>query len=193
MTGSVQSNVNDGRFEVAVDGPGRAMTKDKAIKFAMSGCHDTTLAAVLSSLGAFQGEKWPPYTSHIALELFREGSIPHSSDDVPGAAVERRNAISPTANPSPGIFGSLYGKIFGRQGEGIKQPIVAKEPLSQGIERKRTDELSAEEKSALKGYYVRVRYNDRPMTIPGCRLAGNHLEGNESFCTLVRIGQVVEY
>jgi hypothetical protein len=47
---------------------------NKAIKLALSGCHDTTLAAVLASLGAFQGESWPPFTSHIALELFRKGN-----------------------------------------------------------------------------------------------------------------------
>jgi len=34
-------------------------------------------------------------------------------------------------------------------------------------------------------YSVRVRYNDRIMTIPGCRAQGKHLDGNPSLCTLV--------
>jgi len=72
MVGSVEYNGNDGSIEVGGEdghlGGGRG---NKAIKLALSGCHDTTLAAVLASLGAFRGEPWPPYTSHIALELFR--------------------------------------------------------------------------------------------------------------------------
>lgn len=35
--------------------------------------------------------------------------------------------------------------------------------------------------------YVRIRYNDRPITIPGCRPRGNHLDGDESICTFVRL------
>src|SRR5690606_10236333 len=38
---------------------------------------------------------------------------------------------------------------------------------------------------ALKGWYVRVRYNDEPVVVPGCRKPGNHLDGDVSFCTLV--------
>lgn len=34
--------------------------------------------------------------------------------------------------------------------------------------------------------YVRIRYNDRPITIPGCRPRGNHFDGDESMCTFVR-------
>jgi len=54
-----------------------------------------------------------------------------------------------------------------------------------GIARKGTEELSKPEKSRLDGYFVRVRYNDRVMTIPGCKPFGKHLDGDESFCTLV--------
>jgi acid phosphatase len=54
-----------------------------------------------------------------------------------------------------------------------------------GIARRKIEELSDEEKLKLNGYYVRLRYNDKPVTIPGCALPGNHLDGDESFCTLV--------
>lgn len=41
---------------------------------ALAGCHDSTLAAVLASLGALEREnaKWPPFTSSLAIELFRD-------------------------------------------------------------------------------------------------------------------------
>ncbi len=53
MVGSVEHNVNDGYQEIGgkdgSTGPGRG--GEKAIKLGLSGCHDTTLASVLSSLG----------------------------------------------------------------------------------------------------------------------------------------------
>lgn len=60
MVGSVERNGNDGLPEIGgKDGSmGDGRGGEKAIKMALSGCHDTTLAAVLSSLGAFDGEKW---------------------------------------------------------------------------------------------------------------------------------------
>lgn len=130
---------------------------ERQIRFGMSGCHDTTLAAILSSLGAFEGEKWPPYTSHVAVELFR-------SDD------EVVREIKQEQRPRMLSFGG-----------------AKKNESTQGSPaRKALDELSESERDLLRGFYVRLRYNDRPMMIPGCRLPGKHLEGNEGFCTLVR-------
>ncbi|KAK5277252.1 hypothetical protein LTR16_010044, partial [Cryomyces antarcticus] len=64
MAGSVEQNGNDGVLEVGGENGrlGRGRGGEANIRFALSGCHDTTLAAVLASLGAFNGEKWPPYT-----------------------------------------------------------------------------------------------------------------------------------
>ena len=125
----------------------------------MSGCHDTTLAAILCSLGAFDGEKWPPYTSHIAVELFRK------DDEV----VSSTAALKEQQRPRMLSFGATK-KNDSTQG---------------GIARRKFEELSDAEKQKLRGFYVRLRYNDRPVTIPGCRLPGKHLEGNQGFCTLV--------
>ncbi|KAL8949670.1 MAG: hypothetical protein Q9183_007583 [Haloplaca sp. 2 TL-2023] len=50
--------------------------------------------------------------------------------------------------------------------------------------RKPIQDLTADEKAKLQGYYVRLRYNDESVTIPGCRQPGKHLDGDESFCTL---------
>lgn len=130
----------------------------------MSGCHDTTLAAILSSLGAFDGEKWPPYTSHLAVELFRkdEEVVTRSGD----AKQEQRPRM-----------------LSFRGGGGAKRNDL----IQGGIARQKLDGLSQADRGLLKGFYVRLRYNDRPMTIPGCRFPGKHLEGNHDFCTLVSL------
>ena len=53
------------------------------------------------------------------------------------------------------------------------------------IGRKPVDELTPEEKQKLDGYFVRIRYNEKVMKIPGCKQDGKHLEGDDNFCTLV--------
>ncbi|KAI4124953.1 MAG: hypothetical protein LQ338_004536 [Usnochroma carphineum] len=159
MVGSAEGSGNDGSLEVAgVDGDlVKGRDDGSGIKFALSGCHDTTLAAMLSSLGAFEGGKWPPYTSHIAVELFKDESIKADS------------ATSMETAPRQPFLGSA------------RKRTTKSSPV---IKRKQTQDLTPEEKAKLRGYYVRLRYNDRPMVVPGCRLPGKHLEGDESFCTL---------
>lgn len=134
------------------------------VKFGLSGCHDTTLAAVLSSLGAFGKDKWPPFTSYIAVEMFRAKDLPAPST-TPADVPEPRTSWS-----------SWFSSFFSSANTGTPPP---------GIGRKPTPSLTPAEKEKLEGYYVRLRYNDSPVTIPGCRSPGNHLEGDESFCTLV--------
>ncbi|KAI4197878.1 MAG: hypothetical protein LQ350_005637 [Teloschistes chrysophthalmus] len=160
MVGSAEGSGNDGLLEVAgIDGDlSKGRGGENGIKFAMSGCHDTTLAATLSSLGAFENEKWPPYTSHIAVELFMEESI--------------------AREPSPPADSAPRQTFLGASRKSTRPSSV--------ITRKPSHDLTAEEREKLQGYFVRLRYNDRPMVIPGCRLPGKHLEGDESFCTLVR-------
>lgn len=126
-----------------------------AIKFGMSGCHDTTLAGTLASLGAYETQRWPPYTSHVALEVFRKSTA--------------ASAAAPGPNPS-----SLAGSAL------------------HGIGRKPLQETTEDELKRIEGHYVRVRYNDEPVTIPGCKTAGNHLEGDETFCTLKAFKDIVD-
>jgi acid phosphatase len=178
MVGSVEKNGNDGLNEIGgkngSTGAGRG--GEKAIKLGLSGCHDTTLAAVLASLGAFQGEPWPPYTSHIALELFKK------SDSQPAQVPAKRRAEAITTD-APKAEASWFEKMFGGSA------VVAKNGNSNiplGIARKKTEELKESDKAKLDGYFVRIRYNDRVMSVPGCKPVGKHLEGDESFCTLVR-------
>jgi len=147
-----------GRMVGSVEQP---PTRDGAgVRFGLSGCHDTTLAGVLASLGAYNTDRWPPFTSHLAIELFKESKAP--------------TAAPPKTSSSGSGSSSWWPSIFG----GAKaQPA--------GIGRRPTADLTPAEKSKMDGYYVRIRYNDEPVTVPACKLPGNHLEGDESFCTLV--------
>lgn len=146
-------------------------SQDKAvIKFGMSGCHDTTLAGTLASLGAYETQRWPPYTSHVALEVFRKSTgastakaSGHNTSPAAGPAA------APGANPS-----SLAGSAL------------------QGIGRKTLQEMTEDELKQIEGHYVRVRYNDEPVMIPGCKTAGNHWEGDETFCTLKAFKGIVD-
>lgn len=175
MVGSVEKSGNDGLLEVGGEGGslGAGRGGEKDIKFGLSGCHDTTLAAILASLGCFQGEKWPPYTSHIAFELFRETNAGRKSvnGDRLDEAVTARAAHKQNQSRLSAFFSS-------------SRPVKL---ATEGISRKPVNELNATEWEKLKGHYVRVRYNDQPLIIPGCRFPGKHLDGDESFCTLVSI------
>jgi acid phosphatase len=172
MVGSVEASSADGNYEL----PAKSASKTAPIRFGMSGCHDTTLSAVLSSLGAFSGT-WPPFTSHIAIELFREPDLPLPTEKEAPKTVS--GATGTTTSSSSSIV-SWFGQLFGGSGTGVK----AGTPPP-GIGRKPTEALSVAEKEKLEGYFVRLRYNDEPVTIPGCRAPGKHLDGDESFCTLV--------
>lgn len=173
MIGSVEKSGNDGLLEVGGENgrPGAGRGGEKDIMFAMSGCHDTTIAAILTSLGCFDAEHWPPYTSSIAFELFRKAGAQRESID--GDDLDQ----PVTASASHKQHQSPLKTLFGSAGR--------TKLATEGISRKPAGELTATEKDKLKGHYVRIRYNDRPVIVPGCKLPGRHLEGDESFCTLV--------
>ncbi|KAK3682652.1 histidine phosphatase superfamily [Podospora appendiculata] len=164
MVGSVEQSTADGQYELPKKtGPGNGH-----IKFGLSGCHDTTLAAVLASLGAFNTDLWPPYTSHIAIEMFRKSSIPAAES-------------GPSTVPSRS---SWWNTLFTSASAPGTPPA--------GIGRTPTTVLTPGEVKKMDGYYVRLRYNDEPVTIPGCKAPGNHLEGDESFCTLAAFKSIVD-
>jgi len=48
------------------------------------------------------------------------------------------------------------------------------------------------DRSKLNGYFVRIRYNDKVMSVPGCKAAGKHLEGDDTFCTLEAFKSIVD-
>ncbi|KAF2461930.1 histidine phosphatase superfamily [Lineolata rhizophorae] len=185
MVGNVQRDGRAGILEVGgADGDdggrllGRGRGGENKIKFALSGCHDTTLASLLSSFGAFDSEKWPPYSSHVALELFSK------LDEMPAiGSINERNAA--TTVPLTGSGGakesrSWWATLFGNGETGGDRKV----PVIESSARTPTGELSHEQRESLKGYYVRIRYNDKVMKVPGCMADGKHLDGDNSFCTL---------
>jgi acid phosphatase len=190
MVGSAERSTADGEYEVARTLESGSLREGRGatpIRFGLSGCHDTTLAAVLASLGAFDTDKWPPYTSHIAIEMFRKADDARSqnaslhSDSNPDA--QGKPTIPPTTKTSTDGRSSTWLSWLSSRFSGPRTEPGAPPP---GIGRKRTSELTDEEKTKLEGYYVRLRYNDEVITVPGCRAPGKHLEGDESFCTLVK-------
>lgn len=183
---------------------GRGRGGETGITFALSGCHDTTLAAVLSSFGAFKGESWPPYTSHIAVELFRDksGSYPEarSVGDFATQALQEKVTAS-----KPGWFAGMLGLRSNSNTSTSTSPKSSPPSTpsnsssnlpgntnATAIGRQPVAELDEDQKQRLKGYFVRLRYNDRVMTIPGCKKEGMHLEGDESFCTLEAFKRIAD-
>ncbi|KAF2642004.1 phosphoglycerate mutase-like protein [Massarina eburnea CBS 473.64] len=181
MIGSIERNGNDGLVEIGGnDGQlGRGRGGETDIKLALSGCHDTTLAAILMSLGAFDNEKWPPFTSHVALELFRK-----RTSTVPGQtlASDKTLGVQKEARPQ-----SWWKALFSSA-----KAASENRPEPEAIARKALGELSEEQRNLLQGHYVRIRYNDKIMQVPGCKAQGKHLEGDESFCTLEAFKDIVD-
>lgn len=139
-------------------------------KIWLAGAHDTTVAGILASLGAFGDNSWPPFTSHVAVELFR-------SKDETDATPEPQLSQTPER--------SWWSSLLPFRSNPSKKPL-------QTIARKPSIELTPSERALLRKHYVRLRYNSVPAIIPGCKKPGNHLEGDESFCTLEAFKAIVE-
>lgn len=151
---------------------GTSVAPGQNVRFALSGCHDTTLAAMLASLGTFNNEAWPPYTSHIAVELFRDPD-------------HKTTPSTPSALPSSSSStSSLWSRIFGPPSATLTPPTNSRTPLNS---------LPASDRAALDGFYVRIRFNDRVVSVPGCAAAGaHHPNGDASLCTLAAFKGIVD-
>lgn len=160
MLGAMESNGGRKNLGAANEG----VEEGDKVRFALSGCHDTTLAGLLCSYGAFDN-KWPPYTSHISIELFRE------------AHVKTEKMSNPPEKPNSFEFKSLLSPSFQK----YNLPGTAPETLP----NKPLTSMTSLERQKLSGHFVRVRYNDQPIVIPGCKPPGKHLDGDKTFCTLV--------
>lgn len=142
-------------------------------KLSLSGCHDTTLAAILASLGAFNSKSWPPYTSHIAFELFKKKTT----------ATKITAEVSKQDDSNDNFMRKIH-KVFENK---LQVPTVQTQNKRQNIQ-----DFKQSDRSKIQGYYVRLRYNDEIMSIPGCTKLGNHLDGDESFCTLEAFKSIVD-
>ncbi|KAL5342451.1 histidine phosphatase superfamily [Aspergillus crustosus] len=183
--GALLGDIVDRMVATAVDGGWRSETsasgssaeKGKAIKLAMSGCHDTTLAAILGSLGALD-KRWPPFTSSVAVELFSRAdstTSPSSTD-----------ALTTAPKQSGGLFSFLSGSSSSSPSAKTHLPPspTARTPL---------ESLPETARQSLQEHYVRIRYNDQVVRIPGCATKpGNHLPGDDTFCTLDAFKEIVD-
>jgi acid phosphatase len=151
-------------------------TQAESFKISLNGCHDTTLAATLASFGAFDIEKdnWPPYSSSISIELFKSRSSTGTS-----------TPASPSGTVWPSKEKSWWSTLFSSASTPTSTP-----PASST--RKNLAEMSATERAGLDNHFVRMRYNDRPVTIPFCKPPGNHRAGDESLCTLTAFKEVAD-
>lgn len=165
----------------------------KPFKFGLNGCHDTTLAGMLASLGAFEGEKWPPYTSSIAFELFEKVS---DANIEPGKVLEEfqnpMSAPSLTKRPSD-YFRFLIGRKPSASNNNNKDNTTPSAPAS-SVARVPLSSLPSSSREKLRTkHFVRIRYNDRPVQIPGCAAKPeNHLPGDPSFCTLEAFKEITD-
>lgn len=164
----------------------------KPLRFALNGCHDTTLAAILSSLGAFENGKWPPYTSSIAIELFEKVS---DGDVDPGTVLEEFQdpmSLSTTKKPSD-FFRVLIGRSSSASNDNNKDNTSSSAPAS-SVARVPLSSLPASSREKLRTqHFVRIRYNDHPAVIPGCAAKPeNHLPGDPSFCTLEAFKEITD-
>ncbi|KAG4443702.1 hypothetical protein IFR05_000791 [Cadophora sp. M221] len=153
------------------------------VMLALSGCHVITLASILTSLGAFKFETWPPFTSHITIELFEKfedsdlTALKMDETSFPARPVQN---VSINDRPRQ----STQGGHFMDEKRNIESITT--------IGRKKFNSLHSSERSQLDGYYVRLLFNGQPLTIPGCKASGRHLDGDESFCTLEAFKVIVD-
>lgn len=171
----VNASVNNG-WRPATD---NAEVAGQPVKFAISGCHDTTIASLLMSMGAFD-EKWPPYTSSIAVELFKDNKAPN-----PRVGDMLEEFSSPGASDGAEKKPSLFARLSNRG----STPSQSTPPTSAQTGRTSIASLPA----ASHKNYVRIRYNDKPVRIPGCaEKKSNHLPGDETFCTLEAFKEIAD-
>lgn len=170
--GSLIGDLTQRMVEQTTSSSSSADGNREPFKISLSGCHDTTIAASLAALGAFNvdTDKWPRFTSSIAFELFK-----------------REN--SSTSTPSNGSNGATWPSREKTWWYSLFSSPQASEPLSA---RTPLSEWTPTQKQSLDDYYVRLRYNDQPVTIPFCKPAGRHHKNDETFCTLAAFKEAAD-
>ncbi|CAM9778387.1 unnamed protein product [Ascophyllum nodosum] len=164
----------------------RAMSRESPWKFALFSGHDTVVAPLLASLGAFDC-RWPPYASYVAFELWTEpNGAAASADDGPRRRLQRR------------ALQEERGREEEEDSESSHDPSTAEEEQEGGHQELSEAEAEAEgsgreeiEEDVDTGAYVRVTFNGRPVTrfIKDCQdLKGPY--GSE-FCPLSMLAKTI--
>lgn len=160
--------------------------QEQGIRFALYGCHDVTLAAFLASFGAYENPTWPKFSSHIAIELFRRKEMRQPR---PGLVNVSNATESDTSRAQSSI--TLSHSLVPGQPDSTLTNDAARSDSTDMIRRFWSDYTVAEKKK-LDGYYVRLRYNDHILRLPGCAAFDKHLEDNPAFCTLEAFKRIVD-
>ena len=152
---------------------------DDSWKLSINGCHDTTIGATLAALGAFDVRKdtWPRFTSNIAIELFKakDSSFPPSI-----TTTATTGTVYPSQPSGRTWFTALTSAFWPSSSS---TPVSARAPLTS---------LPPPEQQRLDSYFVRLRYNDVPVTLPACKAAGKHWRDDETFCTLAAFKEATD-
>lgn len=143
----------------------------RPFEMSLAGAHDTTVAACLAALGAFsiENDRWPKYTSSLAFELFKKAGKSNTAHTGPNGAAWPQQS-------------KTWWSYFFSSSK-TSQPTSARSPLSEWPES---------ERRRLDDYYVRIRYNDQPVSIPLCRPSGHHYGDDESICTLAAFKEAAD-
>lgn len=173
--GGLIGDVTQRMVENVTGHPANGEGEHGPIKMSLSGCHDTTIGATLVALGAMEVERdeWPRYTSSITFELFKGKNARSSS----------------TNSTTSGVIWPSREKTWWYSLFSSPQP--SSSSVSASL-RSPLNEWSDDSKSQLDDYYVRLRYNDRPVSIPFCKPASRHFENDPSFCTLAAFKQAAD-
>jgi acid phosphatase len=124
------------------------------LRLAVYSAHDTSLGALLCGLDAFD-RRWPPFTSHVEIELLRKGNQDASSS----------SSSSHSSSSASSSSSSSWGNWLGM--------------------KRSSTEVDGDGAAPRKDHYVRVRYNGQTVRLPGCAAHDKHYPGTDGeVCTL---------
>lgn len=97
---------------------------------------------------------------------------------------------APPDLPRPGYTNHIAIELF--RETSTASPSSSDSPDAKPIGRRPWRDLSDPEKRKLDRHYVRMRYNQHVVKLPGCAAPGRHLEGDEGFCTLEAFKRIAD-
>lgn len=183
-------------------------TTKTPIKFALYSGHDTVIAPLLAALGAYDC-KWPPYASHIALELWSKPTTDggtsnkkHNGDERRLFKKSRQRALLGEQGGAINVHGEdargLEAADFVAEGqEEAGQEVADRGAVSSrggaaGLEGEAKEGHESKEQSDRA--FVRVTFNGKPVThrITDCRdLSETEGPYGREFCPLSAFAKTI--
>jgi hypothetical protein len=116
--------------------------------------HDTTLMPILSGFGVWDG-KWAPYASYVIFEIYQQGRALHSTNIYTIKNTHTKHTLN-----TPSLV-TMHSSSYYSTIDSFSHSVII-----QGT-----------------AYYVRMVWNSKEMTIPGC---GGPLCPYTTFTTLMK-------